>query len=246
MIGLRYIREMHNISTTDLAKKLGVSHQAVSAWEQGKTRIPKKRLAELSIFFGMPKEYFSEISDIQELEIDKYMLDRGIVKSEYEYDVDYIDDDGNLQSITMKGLDSALILHSEYYDAQISKKKLLKKIDSIISGDKRRNSMITLEEEIEQLNNNVDLFDRFSDIANVYRSHKIVFKVLRALEIAVDIKKDESGIAGLYGLIDDDDKFIQQLKKIIAKEYEKQNERRIAEQEMAAIWMEENNIDYGD
>lgn len=62
MNGLTYIRKLCNLSSCDVADILGVSRQAVSSWENGKI-IPEDRLKQLSNYFGVQENYFSEITD---------------------------------------------------------------------------------------------------------------------------------------------------------------------------------------
>ncbi len=63
MNGLKYIRIRCNLSSTELASILGVTRQALSAWENGKKEIPEHRVAELSEYFGIDGKYFDELSD---------------------------------------------------------------------------------------------------------------------------------------------------------------------------------------
>lgn len=247
MNGLRYVREKYKMSITDLAEKLGISRQAVSIWEQSKKPIPEKRLEELSTIFSIPKEYFAEISDIQELEIEKHMLDQEIVKSEHDVEMTYEDADGSVQHVTLTEPDSALVAYSQYNDSQISKRKLLNKIDSIISGEPHK-AIISIYEEMEHIDTYVKLYDRFSDIVTVYWLRGMMFKIIRALEVSLDINKKKNGIIGesreLYGWISDEDEFVQKLIKLIAKEYNKQQKERNADRELIELWS--NNADYDD
>ena len=77
MNGLKYIRKNEiNITIDKLAEQLNVSKQLVSIWENGKKKIPKKRLLQLEIILGIPKEYFliEELSERKKLEIKQYRL----------------------------------------------------------------------------------------------------------------------------------------------------------------------------
>ena len=53
MNGLRYIRKQCNFSLSQLAERLEVSRQIISAWENGKKEIPEMRKKQLADFFGI-------------------------------------------------------------------------------------------------------------------------------------------------------------------------------------------------
>ena len=54
----------HNLSQTELAKKLGVSQRSVSMWENGES-VPKNiTRMKIATLFGLPREYF--LGDNQE------------------------------------------------------------------------------------------------------------------------------------------------------------------------------------
>ena len=70
MLGLKYIREYLEISTTELAKELGVSQSSISYWENGRQQIPPKRLQQISFLTGVPKELIAkEISEEDRINI---------------------------------------------------------------------------------------------------------------------------------------------------------------------------------
>ena len=63
MNGLKQIRTQCDFSVTDIAKKLGVSKQAVSSWENGKKEIPEARRRQLALLFGVDASVFDDLSD---------------------------------------------------------------------------------------------------------------------------------------------------------------------------------------
>lgn len=85
MFGLTYIRNLFNMSMDDVAKKLGVSKQTLSKWENKKIKISDERLNQLSSLFNTPKEYFEKELDeinkinIQQLKIQKEIKDNPII-----------------------------------------------------------------------------------------------------------------------------------------------------------------------
>ncbi len=90
MSGLQYIREHFNMSIATLSKQMGISYQAISQWEKGIRQIPAKRINELAILFGIPEQYFLEVSesDIEKLngliETEKAKTEESYLFSEYE------------------------------------------------------------------------------------------------------------------------------------------------------------------
>ena len=58
MNGLKLIRTRCDYTIMDVAKKLGVSKQAVSAWENGKKEIPEARKRQLAAVFGLDESFF--------------------------------------------------------------------------------------------------------------------------------------------------------------------------------------------
>lgn len=84
MIGLEYIRKLHNDTTITLAEKLGVTKGLISQWENGKKPIPDKRLDELSALYNVPKDYLSkELTKLEQL-----YITRDILLSKSKEDID--------------------------------------------------------------------------------------------------------------------------------------------------------------
>lgn len=70
MNGLSFIRTKCNYSLAELADKIGVTRQMISAWENGRKEIPDARKKELSAFFGIEERF---LGDITEADIKKLM-----------------------------------------------------------------------------------------------------------------------------------------------------------------------------
>ena len=76
MNGLKYIRTHCNLSLNDLAEAIGVSRQALSAWENEKKDIPAQRQQQLSDFFGIDKEFFGEIQEKEK----RYLIEKAMFR----------------------------------------------------------------------------------------------------------------------------------------------------------------------
>ncbi len=76
MNGLRYIRTRCNLSLSELADIIGVTRQALSAWENRKKEISEQRCEQLATFLGIDKKYFGEISEDEQ----KYLLEKAMFR----------------------------------------------------------------------------------------------------------------------------------------------------------------------
>lgn len=58
---IQALRTMKSLTQEELARRLGVSRQAVNTWEKGKVRIPKARREMLAAFFGIDAACLDEL-----------------------------------------------------------------------------------------------------------------------------------------------------------------------------------------
>ena len=75
MNGLKYIRTRCNLSLNELSEMIGVTRQAMSAWENDRKEIPEQRKEQLGEFFGIDKEFFGEITDEEK----EYLLGKAML-----------------------------------------------------------------------------------------------------------------------------------------------------------------------
>lgn len=71
MIGLEYIVDIFQLKYKDVAQSIGVSPKSLNDWVKGRSKIPEKRLKQLSeLFNGLKPEFFTEeLTEVQQLEI---------------------------------------------------------------------------------------------------------------------------------------------------------------------------------
>lgn len=69
MIGLELIMNRANLSILDVATELNITKSAVRGWLNSGKPISKTRLKELSDYFGLDQELFTELTEEKEMRI---------------------------------------------------------------------------------------------------------------------------------------------------------------------------------
>lgn len=182
MNGLYYIRNLSNKSQEELAKYLGISKQAVSAWEKGIKPMTKTRKEDLSKYFGIPEEYFKEaLSDIEQLKIHTIKLELEIDANIVEYTKNIFNRTTNeFEEVTQIHIPHSLVDEMDFSNKRIEKLKLLKRIDSDIieSGD-----VETLSEITNYMDDKIKTYNKCADIVE---NNKISNEMLRTILNIVD------------------------------------------------------------
>lgn len=176
MNGLKFIRIRSNLSNNELADILGVSRQAVCAWENDK-KIPPKRLIQLVDFFGVDEKYFNKLSDSDiELLLNKKMFRVSVEGKEmYRYKpCSEAVDDGYFIAENRE-----ITLDNEYYLVKKRKKETLNKIDDIIQ---KTNSEYLID-RINTINRNCDMYDITTELLENIQYQDIIVKVPLYLEL---------------------------------------------------------------
>lgn len=136
MNGLNYIRRRCNITIQELADVLGVTRQMVSAWEHGKKEIPAKRKENLAEFFGIPEDYFEEISEEEK----QFLVSKAMFQHELKGKIIYLyrrpkvnEEKQRLDLYFRK--DNDLMINEEYKQALKLKKETIEKIEEMMQVD---------------------------------------------------------------------------------------------------------------
>lgn len=61
---VKYLREVHGLTKTDLAEKVGVSRSAITRYESGERRLNAEVALRLASFFGVSVAYIIGDSDV--------------------------------------------------------------------------------------------------------------------------------------------------------------------------------------
>ena len=209
MNGLRYIRTRCNLSLSALADMIGVTRQALSAWENGRKDIPEQRREQLAAFFGVEKEYFGEISEEEK----KCLLEKAMFrydengKETYRYKPQ--DKQINPEELRIYFIgDRDISLDEEYVLAQQQKKEILEKIDDIIKWTDHAGS---IQSQIMCINRGCEVYNMinqmmekkrgmksylkvpfFYELTNIWKAMLVAYDLLDKKEIR-DMKKERVG-----------------------------------------------------
>lgn len=136
-----------------LGKRMGITRQTISQWEQGTYSIPNNRLDELSSIFGIPAQYFLELknSDIKEV-------------------------DALIQSAKAQAEES--FLFSEYENLLKAERKTISKIDSYLKG--KESDPKSFQELTAFIKCETKRFEKFLDVASCSEFHFILDPLLDA------------------------------------------------------------------
>lgn len=137
MNGLKYIRKAHGMTLAALGKRMGITKQTISQWEQGTYSIPNSRLNELSVSFGLPEHYFLDVkeSDIEELD--------ALIK-------------------TVKAQAEESYLFSEYENLLKAERQTISKIDRYLKG--KDNEQETFQDLTYFMEREIKRFEKLLDV----------------------------------------------------------------------------------
>lgn len=153
MNGLQYIRKSFGMTLSALGKRMGITRQTISQWEQGTYPIPRSRLNELSTIFGIPEKYFLDIkeSDTEELSV---LIEISKAQVEDSY------------------------LFSEYENLLKAERKTISKIDSYLKG--KETNPETFQELNEFIKREIMRFEKFLDVVSCSEFQFILDPILDA------------------------------------------------------------------
>lgn len=175
MNGLRYIRTRCNLSLNELAEHLGVTRQALSAWENGKKDIPEKRLEQLEDFFGLDKKYYGEIREEDGIFIrDKAMFRYDENEKEF-YRYKPRPEVTNLYSewVTFMG-DQTISLDEEYMQAQKQMQQTLAEVEDVIKWTDTAGSIAA---QASCIRRGCGVYNMINEMMECMRQQKITLKM---------------------------------------------------------------------
>lgn len=164
MNGLRYIRKAFGMTLSVLGKRMWITRQTISQWEQGTYAIPDARLKELSQIFGIPEFYFSEIGKEEIAELDALInAQRAETEDQYWF--------------------------TQYDNAIKEERNVISKIDSHLKGKNRK--FDSFQDMMDFIENETMCLDKFVTIASNDDLKSTLYDVLDKLCNSV-LECDES------------------------------------------------------
>ena len=182
MIGLKYLMDLHNIKSKQLAEMLGVGKATVSSWINKKRLISTKHYEKLKEIFKVPEEYFQrEISELDKLKLQQIKLENDTF--EYTY-TDVIWDNETQQEIEVEQVGTNIPYeYMEMLDLDIREKELFNNLNNLIA--KRTNNS---ENEWDYIGRKAYILEIFETLVEImdkeYIPDKRVKNVLDSIKIA--------------------------------------------------------------
>ena len=186
MNGFKYIREkVMEMSLNELAEVLGLSKQAVYSWENGKKKIPEKRLKQLTDISGIPEKYFliQEVTEKDELIIEQHRLNKVLDESVIRYDE--IKRDGEVVPRTY--VDSGVVTGLKFKEMDLKVYELQEEMAVTINEyqpDIVNGEDMTMEEDIlNSINRKCSVFKRFIRVVKQDKDLENVPHVIGGVEL---------------------------------------------------------------
>jgi len=235
MNGLQYIRVRCNLSLSELAEQLGVTRQAVSAWENGKKEIPEQRRKELADFLGVSESLLGDLTDEDKVLLLEKAMFRHDINGKEKYSYKPNNNNSNATLCFIGELEESF--DKSFIKAKQRKANLLKKIDGMIDGGKAsclvaRTSMIDggcdTFEIMTTLLDQVPLQERFIkvpfrlEMQNVFEAMLIAYAGKNQNEVKNSI--ESSGMSEY-----EDYDFIEQLVELFQRHW---SDKKLAYEEM--------------
>lgn len=205
MIGLEYIRKLYSDTVDTLAEKLGVTKGVISQWENSKSAIPVKRIAQLCTIYPIPEKYFTkELSVLEQLEIQHIKISADFDASFHEYEAPIkFDSDGKpIEYATFTGYDNGLNELLRDIETDINIEKIVEQLRYTIKDTKQNfNDEYSFMDYVDDKETNVNLIRKFISLMKENDAMFLAY-ILRAVELSNDDswgenpKLDRNGLTG--------------------------------------------------
>ncbi len=202
--GLKTVRIQCNYTIMDIANKLGVSKQTISAWETGKKPIPEARKEELAGIFGLDKSFFEDIPEDKVMELISRARFRKIEKGNefYTYNPDEGNDPSRIGYQMMYYEDIRdMTLTEELAHKKDEQRQLEAKIHDTFSGKKEYN----IRDQMLFIDRGITLYSRFVDLINLFYDQSPLDKMLYYYRIVEMLDGMQQAMGRMVDLVSEDD-----------------------------------------
>ncbi len=168
MNGLRAVRKQCNMTIQELADKLCVSKQIVSAWENGVKEIPESRRKQLSQLFGIDGKYFGEVDEETANDLAfkaTERMDRSSVNLESEKE-GWVE-----QQAESAGFKKDELRNRNIYDAFVKSKELQKGVENEIHSNFVPKQDCSIRDYMNVVKRTITLYKGFNEV--IYTLSKI-------------------------------------------------------------------------
>ncbi len=168
MNGLRAVRKQCDMTIQELADKICVSKQIVSAWENGVKEIPESRKKQLSQLFGIDSKYFGEVDEGTANDLAFKATERMKPSS---VDHNYEKEGGVEQQAESAGFRKDELRNRNIYDAFVKSKELQKGVENEIHGNFVPRRDCSIRDYMNVVKRTTTLYKGFNEV--IYSLNKI-------------------------------------------------------------------------
>ncbi len=201
MNGLRYVRIRCNLSMNELAEVLGISRQALSAWESNQKPLPERRCEQLAEFFGIEERFLGEITQ----EDAQYLKEQAMYRHAIEHKEVWLfrpnaDDKKPCCIYFTYSEDEELTIDEQYARAKKRKQETLNKVDEVMRYFDRSNSV---PDKLSAINRGCRIYDAVNLAMSGMPNQKNLYRVpyfneietiLYAMPVAYGLMSEEDAV----------------------------------------------------
>ncbi len=197
MNGLKYVRIRCNLSVNELANDLGVSRQALYAWESGKKEIPEARKKQLADYFGVDIQYLGDITEEEKNDLVKKAMFSYLRNGKERYRYKPQEGQQNLKDVPIYFFeDHDMRRDDELELTQKKRRTTLQRIDAIMESPYE-----SIESKLLSIERGCHIYDMISDFMEYCMQMKCFLKIPFYFELTNIF----SAMCLAYGLKDEKD-----------------------------------------
>ncbi|WP_180236378.1 helix-turn-helix domain-containing protein [Bacillus wiedmannii] len=174
MIGLEHIVKEFHLEYKAVAESIGISSQTIQDWLKGRRKIPKKRLEQLSNYFGLPENYFqNELSYMEKEEIALHYLES--ISKDIDLPV-FNEKDEVVGFYKRASLEDEIRYLKENLENRKKKNDVLAELETLLDYDEEHNEkpLLSSTSSIETINKTI----RIMQDTNVSNQFEVIVHLL--------------------------------------------------------------------